>query len=189
MLTVMWQGPFAWPGYEQTSGLDSLPLHSGVYLQAFDHGGGFAVWVAGITSRAFRVRFQQHTNEFLKGRYTVLDPDAVQQRGERKEIWHGWGEARRRQTEFQDRKAEITAAVHRLLAELRIFVADVGPDNRVARRLESGIMDLLYVQSEPLCRLPDRGMSLSRRWPTEEVIVVESRCGHRLHGIPPSFET
>jgi hypothetical protein len=186
--TVIWEGPFAWPGYEQLNGLPTLPEYSGVYLQAFDYDGGFAIWGPGITARPFYKRFREHTRGYLNGDYTVLDSDAVQQRGERREVWHGWGEARKRRAEFEERRGEITEAVHRMLAAMRIFVADVGPDNRVARRMEAGVTDLLYSQSEPLSLLPDRGTSLSRRWPNEEVILVESRSKKILHGIPSPFE-
>jgi hypothetical protein len=195
-LTVTWQGPFAWPGYEQMNGLPSLPPYSGVYLQAFDYDGGFAIWGPGITSKHFIVRFKQHTRAFLNGENNVLDPDAVQQRGERKVVWHGTGYSRkrpsefqqRRRSEFEQRRSEITVAVHRLLGAMRIFTAEVGPEKRVASRMEFEVEELLYKQAEPLSRLPDQGTFRSRRWPDEEVILVESRCDQTLHGIPPTFE-
>lgn len=186
-LIVVWEGPYAWPGYEQSNGLPPLPGHSGVYLQAFECDAGYAIYAAGITSRNVGVRFKEHTIKYLSGDYTVLDVESARH-GERREIWHGWGEARSKRGEFERRKAEITAAAREQLAAFRIFVADVGPKNRVLRRIEAAVMDLLYKQNEPLSRLPDRGMSLSRRWVHEDSILVRCICNHRFHGVPLAFE-
>jgi hypothetical protein len=78
-------------------------------------------------------------------------------------------------------------ATRQHIANLRIFVADVGSDRRINKRFEAKIVDLLYKLPEPLCSLPDRGVSISRRWSTESPIVVHSRCKERLIGIPETF--
>ena len=186
-LTILWEGPYAWPGCEQTSDFPRLPEHSGVYLQTFERDGGYAIYAAGITNRNVGERFKEHARKYLNGDYTVLDVEAAQH-GERKEIWHGWGEARSKRAEFERRKAEITAAAREQLKAFRIFVADVGTESRISRRIESAVMDLLYAQPVPLSKLPDRGMSLSRRWADEESMLVQSSCKHRLHGIPEIFK-
>lgn len=186
-LHIEWEGPFAWTGYERQSGLSGLPKLRGVYLQAVEHGEGYAVYGAGITLRTVHIRFQEHLRKWLAGDYTVLDIEAMQ-RGERKEVWHGWGWTEAKKIEFEKRRPEIMDAAHKQLAGLRIFVADVGTERRVLERMEAAIMALLYRQPAPLCKLPDRGMMLAPRRANESSMTVYSRCAVTLHGIPDRFE-
>jgi len=102
-LTLNWEGPFAWPGFESVAGLPSLPQKPGVYLQTFEYQNGFLIYLAGITHRPVSARFKDHTRKYLNGEYNVLDIDAAR-RGVRKEVWHGWGYARAHREEFEARK-------------------------------------------------------------------------------------
>jgi hypothetical protein len=183
---AVWQGPFAWNGYDHDNGLPPLPKLGGVYLFAVPYRNGYAIQGAGETADTV-FRFKQHKRAFLSGEYTVLDIDALG-RGIRKEVWHGWGWTEQKRLEYARRKPEIDEAAQRELAGLRIFVADVGPEKRIRQRLEAKVMDLLYQQPPPLCDLPDKGVFLARRRPAEEPIMVTSVSTVSLYGIPQKFE-
>ncbi|GIW31825.1 MAG: hypothetical protein KatS3mg071_1999 [Meiothermus sp.] len=186
-ITLRWEGPFAWPGFEQTVGLPPIPPKPGIYLQTFEHRGGYLIYLAGITRRPAPARFREHTRKYLNGDYNVLDVDAAQQ-GRRQEVWHGWGYARAHREEFEARKQEILEAVHRQLAGFRIFVGDVGDGPRLLERLEAAIMGCLYQQPPPICEIPDKGMFLAARRPAEPPITVRSVCSVVLHGLPAYLE-
>jgi hypothetical protein len=132
-------------------------------------------------------RFRQHRRKFFSGEYTVLDIEQLC-RGHRSEIWHGFGWTEEKRIEYSRRKPEIDEAVRKELAGLRIFVADVGPEQRTRQRLEAKVFDLLYQQPPPLCDLPDRGVFLARRRAGEKPIPVRSDSAVRLFGIRDKFE-
>lgn len=67
VIDIIWEGPFAWPGFEGEASLPPLPSAPGVYIQAFEHQGGYLIYAAGITKRPFPVRFQEHTLRYLNG--------------------------------------------------------------------------------------------------------------------------
>lgn len=186
---ILWRGPFAWPDFEREACLPAAPRTPGVYIQAFEYDRGFVIYGAGITRRPVAVRLREHTRRYLNGEYTVLDVEAAR-RGERMEVWHGWGYARAHRHEFQARKAEIQDAARRQLAAYRIFVADPdvpGEGLRLRERLEAAIMEGLYQQPEPLRDLPDRGMFLAPRRASELPVHVRSACDSVLHGLPEGF--
>jgi hypothetical protein len=187
-VTLAWQGPFGWPGREQC-GLGAVPDAAGVYLLCFPYAGGFLVYAAGVTSRPVATRLREHTREYVSGRYTILDPDAVAS-GVRTEIWHGWAEARRPEpvAEFAARRDELVCAAHRQLAAFRVFVAALPAEARLPNRVEAGIMNALYSAQPPFCDIPDRGMHLSRRRASEQPVRVHHRCSHTLHALPASME-
>jgi hypothetical protein len=186
-LTLNWEGPFAWPGFESVAGLPSLPQKPGVYLQTFEYQNGYLIYLAGIARRPVSARFKDHTRKYLNGEYNVLDIDAAR-RGVRKEVWHGWGYARAHREEFEARKPEILEAVRRQLAGFCIFVADVGTGPRVLERIEAAVMNHLYRQPPPFCDIPDKGMYLAPRRPSEDPIRAENVCKAFLHGLPDCME-
>ena len=47
---AVWQGPFAWNGFEQDNGLLPLPKLRGVYLFAVPYLNGYAIQGAGETT-------------------------------------------------------------------------------------------------------------------------------------------
>ncbi len=186
LIDITWEGPFAWPGFEGKASLPALPRVPGVYIQAFEHQGGYLIYSAGITKRAVPERFQEHTRRYLNGEYNVLDTEAAS-RGERKEMWHGWGYARAHRDEFEAQREAIQNAARRQLASFRLFVADpdvAGGGLRLRERLEAGIMDSLYQQPPPVCDLPDRNMFLARRLAGEPPVLIRSACSSVLQGLP-----
>lgn len=186
-LEITWSGPYAWPGFGQENNLRPVPDMPGVYLMTFDYQAGYLVYAAGITCRSVLTRLKEHTHKYLNGEYNVLDVSAVQ-RGVRKEIWHGWGYARKHRQEFEARKREILDAVYKQLSAFRIFVADIGSGPRIPERLEAAIMNNLYQQPSPICDIPDRGMQLSARWQSEDPIIIKNKCTAVLHGLPSLLE-
>lgn len=181
-LELSWAGPYSWPKFEAKNGLPELPAHSGVYLQTAEYESGYLIYSAGITGWPFRKRFSEHTRFFLNGDYTVLDI-AMLQRGWRHEIWHGWGCARSHRAEFVERESEIRGAAKRQMAGFRLFVAQVD-NKRVRERLETAIMHCLYLVPSALCLIPDRGMRLWPRRPSEVPITVSNACSSQLYGLP-----
>jgi len=75
MEEICWQGPFSWPGFEQTNRLTTMPDIKGVYLHSFEYNDGYILCSPGITTST-RKRFSQHTRAFFKGKYNVLDIEA-----------------------------------------------------------------------------------------------------------------
>jgi hypothetical protein len=189
-LEVRWDGPYGWPGYESENDLRPLPKIPGIYLQTFEYQGGYLIYAAGLTRRPVPARFKQHTRKYMTGEYNVLEIAAAQ-RGVRREIWHGWGYARKHREEFEERKSMILAAVRRQLAGFRIFITgtvDMRREARVLERFEAAIMGNLYQQPSPIRDIPDRGMHLSSRWASETPIIVRNNCTALLHGLPASLE-
>ena len=164
-----------------------IPKLQGVYLQTFEYEDGYLIYAAGITCRPVSTRFREHTRMYMNGEYTVLDTDAAQQ-GVRKEIWHGWDYARKHRKEFEEQKSIILDGVQKQLTNFRIFVANVEGVPRVHERLEASIMNSLYKQPPPICDFPDRGMQLSPRWGSEELVVAKNNCTEVLHGLPDLLE-
>ena len=182
-IDVSWQGPFAWPKYEEITGLPPIPKLPGIYLQAFDYNDGFLIYTAGITRRTIPKRFSEHTKKYRNGDYTVLDLHAIKD-GKRKEIWHGWGWTPEKKQDFKRRNEEILAGVDNQLAGFRIFVADIGIAPRILERLEAAVMNNLYKQPVPFCDIPDRGMQLAPRWDSELALVARFESPIILHGLP-----
>lgn len=186
-IQITWRGPFAWPGFEHSSNLNSLPRVRGVYLQTFQYDKGYLIYAAGITRRTIAARFKEHTKKYLDGDYNVLDINAVK-KGLRKEIWHGWQYARNHQREFQEKKTRIIRAVQKQLAAFCIFIAETDDKSRLMERLEAAIMNTLYDQNPPFCSIPDEGMYLAPRRDSEDPIVLKNICQHTLYGLPEFLE-
>lgn len=186
-IEISWNGPFSWPKFEHENSLPPIPSHSGVYLWTVEYNNGYLIYAAGLTRRTFPTRLREHTRKYLKGDYTVLDIDAMQQ-GVRREIWHGWGWTPAKQAKFEERKLVICEAVFRQLAGFRIFVTDLGTQPRILERLEASIMGTLYKQPSPFCNIPDKGMFLAPRWDSESPIVVNNKSVVMLFGLPSRIE-
>mgnify|MGYP000846718101 FL=1 len=73
---LIWQGPFSWIGYEKISELEPVPDVAGVYLFTFEYSDGYILRSVGVTNSMKR-RFVQHTREYKKGNYTLLDVEAA----------------------------------------------------------------------------------------------------------------
>ncbi|MEB3232495.1 MAG: hypothetical protein VKJ64_15910 [Leptolyngbyaceae bacterium] len=182
---IEWQGPFSWPGYEHITKLESILNIQGIYLFTFPYRDGFLLYAAGVTNSTKR-RLKEHTREYMKGNYNVLDiPSALQ--GDRKEIWHGWEYARKNRDEFQKNKAEILKAVGNQLSSFRIFITEID-DTRKRERLEASLMNTLYLCKEPWSELADRGMYLRGRYNSELPILVRNICSLKVYGLPSEVE-
>ncbi len=166
-IDLRWRGPYGWLHVGRADSLPRLDQaadgkRGGVYLEASEYdGGGYILLSAGITKRPFPKRFAEHRRKFLSGDYNILDVKSLRA-GVRKEIWHGWIEARRpeRRLEYGRRKAELQAAALEQILDRRIFVADV-EGRRLQARIEAAVMFALYAGS-PFQDIPDRGGTLSR---------------------------
>lgn len=188
-LNLVWEGPFAWPGFECAGSLPPVPRSPGVYIQTCDYKGDYLILGCGITRRPVAQRLREHTRKFLNGEFTVLDMPAAQG-GVRREIWHGWGEARKRRDEFEKRKGEIQEAARQHLAGIRIFIADPSGgerDSHLRERFEAALMDALYNDVPPICDLPDRGTLQMRRRPEETPVMVRSSSHSKIHGLSPEL--
>ena len=186
-IEITWTGPYSWPGFENENNLPPIPQASGVYLQSFEYNDGHLIYAAGLTRRPIPIRFKEHTRKYLNGDYTVLDIEAAK-KGIRKEIWHGWGYARKHREEFEDRKTAIIDAAKRQLTGFKIYVTDLGNEERLLERLEAAIMNNLYRQIAPINEIPDKGMQLSGRLDSEAPIIIKSKCLSTIYGLPDLLE-
>lgn len=127
-----------------------------------------------------------HSRAHRDGFFTIFDVASLRE-GKREEIWHGHFGKRlssERLADFEDRREEIVSAAEEQIKGFRIFVGPLPKDRRLLARVESGVMDVLYSAPSPFSDVPDRGMSLSRRWDSEEAIRISNRCEHKLHAFP-----
>lgn len=182
---VEWQGPFSWPGYEQITQLDKIPDIQGVYLFTFPYDEGFVLYSVGITNSTRR-RLRDHTREYRKGNYTVLDVNHAI-RGKRREIWHGWQYAKEHREEFEENQDNISQAVEKQLLMFRLFIAEIN-DPRRRERMEASIMNTLYLSKDYWADLADRGMNLKGRYNSELPIAIKNTCRFKIYGIPPGIE-
>lgn len=182
---ILWQGPFSWPDFEQLNRLDTIPDVAGVYLFTFEYKDGFILRSAGHTNSMKR-RFSQHRREFMSGNYTVLDVKSAIN-GERAEIWHGWGYARKHKDEFLHHKDYILKAVETELASYRLFITEI-TNRRKRERIEFAIIRDAYSSKEPWGDLVDGGMAIRGRGNYEIPIEVNNICSHKIYGISEIFE-
>jgi hypothetical protein len=115
---------------------------------------------AGNTNSMKR-RFFQHKREYMSGNYTVLDVESAK-RGERKEIWHGWGYAKKHQDEFLRHKECILRSVEDELASYHLFITEIA-DKRKQERIEFATIQNAYFSKEPWGDMVDGGMSFMRK--------------------------
>jgi hypothetical protein len=182
---VVWQGPFSWPGFDQINNLTPIPDIAGVYLFTFEYKDGYILRGAGHTNSMKR-RFSQHKREYMTGRYTVLDVKSAN-RGERKEIWHGWGYAKTHQDEFLHHKDYILQSVEKELASYNLFITEVA-DKRKRERIEFAIMQSAYLSKEAWSDLVDGQMALRGRANYEIPTEARNICHYKIYGIPEMFE-
>jgi len=112
-------------------------------------------------------------------------------KGQRVEIWHGFfsrQKALARLHDFNQRREQIRSATEIQLASYRIFTASLDPEQRLLKRIEAAIMNALYLSDGPTSTIPDRGMSLSPRWPTEAPVRVRIMGAERFHALPEEIE-
>ncbi|WP_432743081.1 hypothetical protein ABXJ76_00395 [Methylobacter sp. G7] len=164
--------------------------HGGVYLFSVEHKAGYLVYCAGYTSH-FRKRFRQHDKLYRDGTYTIFDQGEFAV-GKRVKVWTGFWSKRPRSPEMVDdflqRTAEIEDATNRWLDGYRVFVARADVDRRIRQRLESALMSAFMSAEPPACDMPDKGMSLSWRWPWEQPIHVSNVSTEHILGLPPKME-
>jgi hypothetical protein len=96
----------------------------------------------------------------------------------------------RKREAFHIHRAKILDATLRQCCDFRIFIAEFGPDDRLRKRLEAGIMDSLAVAPLPFSSIPDKGMALSRRDAAkgEFPITVRNVADVTLHALPSLIE-
>jgi hypothetical protein len=217
-LIADWTGPYSWPGFEAQNQLPPIPSTCGVYLQTVEHDSGYLIYLAGHSGNArkrFRDheanrRVGKDTNVFdidmMKAGVRRMvwsgfscwwtdkaDPTQLQARQDSLGYPPSWGHdipysSLRKAVAFGEHWRMVLEASTKQCREFRIFVAEFGPDGRLRKRLEAGIMDALYAAPSPYRDIPDQGMALSRRYAEqgEEPVVVENRraAGVVLHALP-----
>lgn len=182
---IIWQGPFSWIGYEQVNKLKPIPDIAGVYLFTFEYKDGYILRSVGVTSSMKR-RFREHTREYNKGNYTVLDVESAKI-GVRKELWHGWQYAKEHQKQFLEYKDVILEFVEKELIAYRLFITEIA-DRRKRERIEAAILINTYSSKELLANLFDGGMSLRGRYNYELPIEIKNVCSHKLYRLPETIE-
>lgn len=183
--SIVWNGPFSWPGFEIANKLKPMQNVGGVYIFAFKYKEGYLLSGVGITNSTKR-RIAAHTRAFRKGEYTILDVKSAES-GVRNEIWHGWQYAKTHQEEFTKRKDVILVDVEKQLEAYKIFIAEV-PDIRKRERIEASIMYNIYVSKEPWSELVDRGMFLKGRYTSELPIKIKNNSSSIIYGLPEMLE-
>jgi len=182
---IVWEGPYSWNGFEQINKIKLIPDTAGVYLLTFEYRDGYILRSAGVTSSTKR-RFVEHTREYMRGNYTILDIEAAKS-GERKEIWHGWEYAKAHRDEFIEHKDFIIKSAEKELEAYRLFVANI-TDQRKRERIEFAIIQSVYNAKEPWADLVDRGMALRGRYNKEVPIEIKNTCPCKIYGLSEILE-
>lgn len=184
---LLWRGPHPWPFLGKQTAVEDFRERGGIYLFTVEHDAGFLIYCAGYTTQVFQKRFKQHDRLYWSGVYTIFDLEAFQ-RGERRKVWPGFWTGKIRApslvADYNARAQEIQIATDEWLRGYRVFVAPVAATRRTLMRIEAGIMSSLYAAAPPACNMPDRGMSLSARWPSEEPVIVTNQSAVSLLGLP-----
>ena len=175
-------GSFGWPKRE--NGHPPLTEIPGVYLTTVEYKDGFLPYGVGITRRPVKRRFIEHTRNYVKGEYNILDLDYAQQ-GIRKVVWKGWGWTPEKRADYEARKNQVIALAHQLMLGTHIFVIETGTAPRLLERIEAAIANHYYKQVDILF---DRGMLCMPRWKTEEPIFAMFHCQSNLYGFPYQVE-
>lgn len=182
---LKWRGPFSWVGYEIFNKLEPIPDIAGVYLFTFEYKNGYILRSLGVTNSMKR-RLREHTREYKKGGYTVLDVELAK-RGLRLELWHGWQYAKENQDQFLANKSVILEFVKIELIAYRLFVSEIA-DKRKRERIEASILINAYSSRKPWSDLIDGGMALRGRYNYETPIKINNVCSHKLYGLPRIIE-
>lgn len=187
-IELVWRGPHLWPRAGRQPRVDDLEA-GGVYLFTVEHQGGFLVYCAGHT-RHFRKRFRQHDRLYRNGTYTIFDREAFES-ARREKVWVGFWSRKNDKAlreEYAQRSEAIVSATERWLDGYRVFVAHADIGERMRKRLEAALMQCFYTAPAPICDMPDKGMSLSSRWPSEAVIRVRNTTAVTILGLPLEME-
>lgn len=89
-LTVEWNGPYCWPGFEADTGLPPLPRKKGgVYLQTVEYQGGYLIYLAGH-AKDVRVRFSTHEKNRRTGSEISIFDMGQMKLGVRRRVWNGF---------------------------------------------------------------------------------------------------
>ncbi|SHK98390.1 hypothetical protein SAMN02745123_03815 [Desulforamulus aeronauticus DSM 10349] len=182
---LIWQGPFSWIGYEQINESKLIPDIAGIYLFTFEYLDGYILRSVGVTNSMKR-RLAQHTREYKKGNYTLLDVEFAKN-GLRKELWHGWQYAKEHQDTFLENKDVILKFAEKELISYRLFISEIA-DRRKRERIEAALLINAYSSKEPWHDLIDGGMALRGRYNYEIPIEVKNVCSHKLYGLPEIIE-
>lgn len=182
---LIWQGPFSWIGYEQINESKPIPDIAGVYLFTFEYLDGYILRSIGVTNSMKR-RLAQHTREYKKGNYTLLDVESAKT-GLRKELWHGWQYAKEHQDTFLENKDVILEFAEKELISYRLFISEIA-DRRKRERIEAALLINAYSSKKPWHDLIDGGMALRGRYNYEIPIEVKNVCSHKLYGFPEIIE-
>lgn len=180
-----WEGPFSWNGYGKCDHLDDVHDIAGVYLFTFEYQDGYILRSVGV-SNSIKKRISQHTREYKKGNYTILNVESAKE-GIRKEIWHGWSYAKKNIDQFNLHKDDMLLAVDKELAAYRLFTASVS-DKRKRERIEFSIMHHVYGSKEPWSDLVDGGMYLIGRSNYDIPVIINNKCMHKIYGLAESLE-
>ncbi|MDV0444551.1 hypothetical protein MmiAt1_00780 [Methanimicrococcus sp. At1] len=187
----MWNGPFAWPGYETETGLDPIPDIAGVYLWTFEYEDGYLLYLAGETTSMKR-RFKEHTSGYKNGKevYVVLESDQAS-KGVRNELWPY--HYSKNKDEFKANKSLYLKDVERQLSAMRVFVTEIPGEryssgHHLRQRMEGALMRSLYNSKESWAKLADRGMKLLDPKPSDNnyygvPITAENICPVKIYGL------
>jgi hypothetical protein len=189
-----WKGPFRWFGKKSFVVFNQPEAElPGIYLFTFRHKNGCLIYSAGRTNKSFNSRLFDHAKNYLCGVYNVLDPKKAEA-GKRvlRWKWMGYGgydpKRWKRHNDFWENYLKNAKYVHAQLQAMRVFTAPLRADRRVLARIEGAIMNILYRRRDTVGALPDPGMALSPRRPSETMFIVKSAGKVRFHGLPRSFE-
>lgn len=183
--TLLWHGPFSWPGHRTQTAPPEIQDGAGVYLMTFEQDTGHILRSAGVTV-AMRRRLREHERLYLRGDYTILDVDAARV-GIRRECWHGWNFARTHPVLRTAHLGFIREAARQELAACRLFMA-LEANYRRRERIEFAILHAAYGSRQPWGDLVDGGMSLRGRNTDEMPVRLVNACAVTIHGLPGEME-
>lgn len=190
-LEVSFAGPFSWPGAPDAPSLLDVEERRGVgiYLWTVPVEDGHLVYYVGETGRGFGTRMLEHYAEHAACMYHVYEPEAFA-RGEKVAVWPGRYDPADRKSPKQcmAEYPRLAAQVHELTHLYRFMLAPLSCDDRVRRRAEAAIANLLYEAPGRVGAFQDRNIRYQPRRQDEPPVLCQIRSTVPLLGVPEDLE-
>jgi hypothetical protein len=190
-LNVAFVGPFALAGDGAPLIFgDAVSLRSGLYMWSVPYAGrGFIVMYVGETGIRFGQRMKEHVVQTLGGNYRVSAPDRLRE-GVDDVVWDGLWRAgtRDRLPELIERFREVAEISREMLLAVRVFVAPLGADVRLRRRIEAALARHVWSQPAPAWALLPRDIRFAGRRAGDNAIQVHVATAAPVLGFPAVLE-
>jgi len=190
-IDLVWDGPYSWFGETEPMLFGSPAAErAGLYVWTAAMPEGEWVHYVGQTTKGYGDRHWAHWREYASGAYGIDDP-AEFSAGRRRLLYHGFTfrkPAHRHAGPFFAAVQEHVTAAVAFLQRMRIWVADLPPERRLQRRVESAVIKALYRQEGPAATFQDPNMRTEPRRFDEPPYALRIHRPPIMVGLPDELE-